>query len=218
MTRSLPWLASLPFFCVIVTTAPTAATPRAVVPFPPPPASAPAYVSAVPGNAKVKVSWSPVAGAAGYRVFRGANGLWNPTPISATTSTTHTSYKLANGTTYSFTVAAYTTGGNGPASLAVIATPLAPPAGVTAMSGDQQVTLNWQVSEGATTYTVYRKFGTELVFSALATGVLAPPFVDTGLTNGARYYYQVRALTALAQSELSSKVSAIFPNLANSAQ
>ena len=88
-----------------------------------------------------------------------------PTPVATTTATTHTSYSLANGTTYSFTVAAYTSGGNGPLSLPVSATPLAPPQGVTAASGDQRVTLNWQPSAGATSYTIYRKFGSELVYT-----------------------------------------------------
>ena len=49
-----------------------------------------------------------------------------------------------NGTTYSFMVRGYTNGGNGPRSSVVTATPMAPPAGLTAAFGDKQVTLNWQ--------------------------------------------------------------------------
>ena len=59
-----------------------------------------------------------------------------------------------NGTTYSFTVAAYTQGGNGPRSLEVSAMPLAPPGGVTAASGDTRVTLDWQPSTAASSYIV----------------------------------------------------------------
>ena len=55
-----------------------------------------------------------------------------------------------NGTTYSFMVRGYTNGGNGPLSSVVTATPMAPPAGVTATFGDKQVTLNWQPSAGGT--------------------------------------------------------------------
>ena len=208
MARSFSRLASLALLNAITIPAPAAATTQTVA-VPPPPSAPPAQVSAVPSNAKVKLSWSSVAGAEGYRVFRGSNGAWNPAPIATTTGTTHTSDNLANGTTYSFTVAAYTKGGNGPLSLAVTATPLAPPTGVTAKAGHQRVTLNWQPSAGATSYTVYRKFGSELVFTELATGVVAPPFVDPGLTNGTRYTYQLRAFTADAQSELSAQVSAV---------
>jgi len=189
--------------------APAAATTRAIVALLPPPTSAPANVSAVSGNAKVTVSWSRVEGATGYRVFRGANGVWGIAPVATTTGTMHTSHNLANGTTYSFTVAAYTNGGNGPLSPAVIATPLAPPTAVTATVGDQRVTLNWQPSVGATSYTIYRRLASEVAYSPLATGVVAPPFADLGLTNGTRYYYQLRAFTADAQSGLSASVSAI---------
>lgn len=209
MTLSVPRFAALAVLCTIALSTPSQATTRTLVPVPRPPASAPGVVNAVAGNAKVILTWAPVAGAAGYRVFRGANGQWRPAPIATTTGTTHTSYSLTNGTRYSFTVAAYTKGGNGPLSLTVAATPLAPPTGLTAASGDARVTLNWVPSAGASTYTVYRKFRSELVFSELTTGVLAPPFVDGGLINGTRYYYQLRAVSGETQSELSAKVPAV---------
>ena len=126
---------------------------------PPPTVAAPEDVSVVPGNGKVTVVWSPVQGAEGYRIYRGVNGVWIATPVGRTTGTSHTSYGLANGTTYSFTVAAYTKDGNGPLSLAVSAMPIAPPQGVTAAMGDGRVTINWQPSAGATSYTIYRKVG-----------------------------------------------------------
>jgi len=200
VTRLSSWLASLAVLCAISISAPAAATTGTVVP---PPTSAPVILSASPGNAKVTISWSPVDGVAGYKVFR------NSAQVATTTGTTHTSYNLVNGTTYSFAVAAYTSGGNGPLSVLVMVMPFAPPTGVTAASGDQRVTLNWQLSAGATSYTVYRKFGSALVYTELATGVVAPPFVDSGLTNGTRYYYQLRAFTADAQSGLSASVSAV---------
>ncbi|MBY0493764.1 MAG: fibronectin type III domain-containing protein [Cyanobacteria bacterium] len=179
------------------------------VPTPTKPRSAPSTVSVVAGDAKVTIAWSPVAGADGYRIYRGVNGVWMPTPVGRTTGTTHTSYGLENGTMYSFTVAAYSKSGNGPLSLTVSAMPLSPPQGLTALAGDGRVTLNWMKSAGATSYTIYRKFENEAAYTELATGVLAPPFVDPGLTNAMRHQYQVRAVTAAAESELSAKVSAV---------
>jgi fibronectin type 3 domain-containing protein len=185
------------------------ATVRADVPLPPKPQSAPATVSVVAGDAKITISWSPVAGADGYRIYRGVNGVWTSTPVGRTTGTSHTSFGLENGTMYSFTVAAYTKSGNGPLSLTVSAMPLSPPQNVTAQAGDGRVTLNWVKSAGATSYTIYRKVDNDADYIEFATGVLDPPFVDPGLTNATRHHYQIRAVTAAAESELSAKVSAV---------
>jgi fibronectin type 3 domain-containing protein len=175
----------------------------------PPPASAPVRVEAMPGDAKVRLKWSAVPGAEGYRIYQSVNGAWSATPVARTTLTTHTRDGLANGTTYSFTVAAFTKGGDGPLSLAVTAMPLSPPLDVKTTVGDRRVTLSWQPSAGATSYTIYRKAGNEPDFRELTTGVTAPPFVDPNLTNGIRYSYQLRAVTAAAESELSARVSAV---------
>ena len=114
-----------------------------------------------------------------------------------------------NGTTYSFMVAGYTNGGNGPMSSVVTAMPMAPPAGLTAAFGDKQVTLNWQPSAGATSYTIYRKTGAETVYGELVSGVIAPPHVDRepdqraeGTTTACAPWVRT------SQSDLSSTVSA----------
>lgn len=173
----------------------------------------PAHVAVEPGNGKVRLTWSPVPGAEGYRIYRGVNGVWIKTPVARTTLTSHLSQGLANGTMYSFTVAAYTKGGNGPLSLAVSAMPLAPPEGVTATAGDRRVTLSWQVAAGATSYTIYRRIGNEPDFVELTTGVITSSFVDPQLTNGTRHSYRVSAVTAATQSDWSANVSAVpVPN------
>lgn len=205
--RVVHTVASLAVLFAIALSAPVAAMTNDVPP-PTKPQSPPATVTVVAGDAKVTISWTPVSGAEGYRIYRGVNGVWIPAPVGRTTGTTHTSYGLENGTMYSFTVAAYASGGNGPLSLTVSAMPLAPPQALTAAAGDGRVTLNWQRSAGATSYSIYRRLENEAEFTELTTGVTAPPFVDLGLTNATRHYYQVRAVTAAAESDL-SKVSAI---------
>src|SRR5689334_5427373 len=120
------------------------------------PATAPSVI-AIAGNARVRLSWTPVDGAVGYRVFRSTSGVWEPKPIARTTSTSYTSDGLENGIAYSFTVAAYANDGDGPLSLAVTVTPLAPPADVTATPGDRRVTLKWVPSAGASSYAIYRR-------------------------------------------------------------
>jgi len=178
------------------------------------PATAPSVI-AIAGNARVRLSWTPVDGAIGYHVFRGTNGVWEPKPLARTTVTSYTSDRLENGVPYSFTVAAVGQEGDGPLSLAVTATPLAPPAEVTATPGDRRVTLKWMPSAGASSYVIYRRMSTDPDYQELATGVVAPPFVDTGLTNGRRYHYQIRAIAGSTQSEPSERASAIAQPLAS---
>ena len=170
---------------------------------------APANVSAIPGNGRVQLTWSAVDGADGYRVFRAVNGVWQQTPVATTTSTSHTSSSLVNGTTYSFTVAAFTKVGNGPSSLSVTVTPLASPQAFASTPGDRRVNLKWEPSAGATSYVVYRKTGAEPGFQEIAVGVTAPWFVDFNLTPGTRYQYHVRAINAGTESELSERASAV---------
>jgi fibronectin type 3 domain-containing protein len=204
--RPLPSLASLALAGVFAFSAPAAAATDVV---PPAPVGAPAQIAAESGNGKVTLTWSSVPGAEGYRIYRGVKGVWIKTPVARTTLTSHTSQGLENGTMYSFTVAAYTKGGNGPLSLAVNAMPLAPPGDLTATAGDRRVTLSWLPSTGATAYTIYRRIGTEGDFTELTTGVTVPAFVDPQLTNGTRHFYRVTAVTAATESEWSANVSAV---------
>jgi cellulose 1,4-beta-cellobiosidase len=83
------------------------------------------------------------------------------------------------------------------------------PAGVTATAGNNQVTLNWTASSGATSYDIYRSTtsGGEGATPYL-TGVTSTSFTNTGLTNGITYYYEVVAVNAGGLSDVSSEVSA----------
>ncbi len=178
-------------------------------PPPPPPASAPATLTATGGNARVSLAWQAVGGATGYRIYRATDGVWGTTPIATVTGLVYTNSSLVNGTPYSYRVAGYTRGGNGPFSIDASATPMAPPLGLVATAGDHQVSLTWQPSAGALTYTVLRSLSTiETSFAPIATDVAATSFVDTGLINGTTYYYRVRAHAPGGTSGLSAKAYA----------
>ncbi len=178
-------------------------------PPPPPPASAPATLTATGGNARVSLAWQAVDGAIGYRIYRATDGVWGTTPIATVTGLVYTNSGLVNGTSYSYRVAGYNRGGNGPFSIDASATPMAPPLGLVATAGDHQVSLTWQPSAGALTYTVLRSLSSiETSFAPIATDVAATSFVDTGLTNGTTYYYRVRAHAPGGTSGLSAKAYA----------
>jgi fibronectin type 3 domain-containing protein len=89
--------------------------------------------------------------------------------------------------------------------------PAIPPAptGLTATAGSGQVLLSWTASVGATSYNVYRSItssgeGT----TAIATGITATSYTDTGLANGTQYFYKVAAVNSSGTSAQSAEVSA----------
>ncbi len=75
------------------------------------------------------------------------------------------------------------------------------PTGVTATAGDRQLLLTWQPVQGATGYSVLRALTTGAEGTAPYRTVTTPSFIDTGLTNGTRYYYQVVATVGVAESQ-----------------
>jgi hypothetical protein len=127
--------------------------------------------------------------------------------------TSYTSTGLTNGATYYYKVAAVNAGGTSPLSAEASATPQvsapAAPTGLTATAGNAQVALSWTASSGATSYSIYR--GTTAggeSSTAIATGISGTSFTNTGLTNGATYYYKVAAVNAGGASPLSGEASA----------
>jgi fibronectin type 3 domain-containing protein len=74
----------------------------------------------------------------------------------------------------------------------------APPApeSLTSTPADGQVTLNWEASVGAASYTVYRNPVIEhgyAGYTVIASAVVGTTYLDTGLSNGDGYYYYVTA-------------------------
>jgi fibronectin type 3 domain-containing protein len=91
----------------------------------------------------------------------------------------------------------------------IVQTPGAP-IGVTPTPATTQVTLDWQTSAGATSYSVYRATtpGGEGA-SPIASGVATNHFVDSGLSPGTTYYYQVTASNSAGEGARSSEISTV---------
>src|SRR5271154_615189 len=93
--------------------------------------------------------------------------------------------------------------GNGNAPLSVPGVP----SGMIATAGNAQVGLTWNVSTGATNYHLKRA----TVSGGPYTQVAAPAatsFTDTGLTNGAKYFYVASAVNSKGESANSAETSA----------
>ncbi|WP_249866429.1 bacterial Ig-like domain-containing protein [Paenibacillus konkukensis] len=82
------------------------------------------------------------------------------------------------------------------------------PTELKATAGDSQAALSWTTVTGATYYNVYSAKSQEGPFTKLAANLTDSSYVDTGLTNGTTYYYQVTAGNAKGESGRSATVSA----------
>ena len=162
-------------------------------------------VSVTPGNAQLVVTWTAVSTATGYTVQWTSSGQgYNTTNRQATvtsgTTTSHTITGLANGTEYTVQVSATRTGANdGPPSAEVTGTPVTTPGApqhLSAVAGYEQVTLTWDApsSDGGSAILRY-----EVAVDDSGTWIDAGLDLEetvTGLTNGQRYTFAVRAVNA----------------------
>jgi hypothetical protein len=178
----------------------------------------PTGLSASAGNAVVNLSWTASSGATGYNVKRSTTS-GTEAQIASTTATTYADTSVTNGTTYYYVVSAYNYYGASANSNEVSATPAAsgtPPAaptGVTATSGNAQVSLSWTASAGASSYHVRRSTTSGSGYVQIAAPTITS-YTDTGLVNGMTYYYVVSALNTAGESPNSTQVSAVPVNSA----
>ena len=94
----------------------------------------PTGLTATPGNGQVALSWNASSGASSYNVKRGTINGGPYTTIASPFSTNHTDSGLSNGTTYYYVVSAVNSGGEGPNSSQVSATPQASVPTLTSLS------------------------------------------------------------------------------------
>lgn len=173
------------------------------------------------GDKSVALAWNAVSGATSYKVYRGtkSDGEVMDTPIATVTGTSYTDATgLTNGKTYFYFVQAFNSVGGGPLSDEITAVPVAgggggtapaAPTGLNAAPGNGSVTVSWAASAGATSYSVFRGTTAGGEGTTAIGTVAGTSFTDTGLTNGTRYYYKVRAANAAGTSGLSGEVSAV---------
>ncbi len=183
---------------------------------------APTTVSATPGDARATVAWAPPASNGGRTI---TNYVITPyvgaTAQTATTVgnvTTTQIMGLANGTSYTFTVAARNSVGTGPESTpSNLVTPLGapgPPSAVTATGGDGQATVNWTApaANGGSPVTGY--VVTPFIGAVAQTSTNVGNATSTtvsGLVNGTTYTFRVAAKNALGTGAQSAASNAVTP-------
>ncbi|HMA70268.1 MAG TPA: fibronectin type III domain-containing protein [Xanthobacteraceae bacterium] len=164
-------------------------------------------------DASVSLSWSPVASASGFNVYRDRNKAAG----SPVTATSFTDAGLSPGNTYRYTVAAIDFAGvEGAASnplevtttgTSVVLAPTDPR--IDAVS-DSSVALSWKAPAGVAGFDVFRGASSGGPYSKVnADLVTDPSFTDAGLTANTTYFYVVKSVDpAGGLSAPSSEVSA----------
>ncbi|MCR6489604.1 fibronectin type III domain-containing protein [Amycolatopsis sp. OK19-0408] len=187
----------------VATVAITGATPAAVT-----------TLTATPGDGRATLSWTPVANATGYYVFRknvtaGETAFMElPWPVSGPTWVAE---QLTPGATYQFQLQAANGRLRGGLSNTATATVTGPaPAAVTDLtaeaSGDGEATLSWTRVANATGYYIHVKnvSAGETAFTKLPWPVAGPSWVSAGLVPGAHYQYRVQGVNGNILGALSN--------------
>lgn len=167
--------------------------------------SAPENFVAMAGDAEVALTWTTrqldATPASSFLIYR------DGAQIASVTTTSYTDTGLADGSAHIYAVAAVSGLGQSPCSTQMSAMPLAAtatppsPTGLKAVPGNAAVSLSWNATPGATSYTVYRD-------GALIGSPVAAAFTDTHLANGTSHGYVVAANNGSGQGPASLQVSA----------
>ena len=173
---------------------------------------APTLSSATAGNGSVVLVWTAVANATSYKIYRAttAGGEGTTPYASGASGTSYTDTGATNGSTFYYKVAAVDATSTGPQSGEKSAAPVLPaPTLSTAAGGNASVTLAWTSVTNATSYSVFRgtTAGGEST-TAVASGITAATWSDSGLSNGTKYYYKIKAVSAAMTSAYSNELSA----------
>ena len=155
-------------------------------------------VAAVGHNA-LKVSWSKVKNADGYRVYVKENGKWKT--VGDTKSTSYVHKNLKTGKSYTYTVKAYKKTADGTVwssynkkGITGKTVLKAPKLRRVKRNSAKKATLTWNKVDGANGYVVYRKTnnGSWKAVKRITKGNVTS-FTDTKLSKGKKYTYTVRA-------------------------
>ncbi|MCM1544337.1 MAG: fibronectin type III domain-containing protein [Ruminococcus sp.] len=170
-------------------------------------------LKATPSTTSIKLTWSKVSGATGYRVHKYNSSTKKWVTIKDITSTSYTFSKLTTGTAYKYAVTAYTKSGSKKAwaSSVFIDTctkPATPTLKLTAAA--QQATASWSKVKG-TGYEIYMATKKDGTYSKIKTVTSASTvsFKKTGLKTGQTYYFKVRAYKTNGSAKAYSAYSAV---------
>ena len=166
------------------------------------------------GYNALKLNWSKVKDADGYRVFVKVNGQWKS--LGDVRGTTYVHKNLETGKSYTFTVKAYKKTKAGVVWSACDEKGITGKPGLSAPSlrkakrtSAKKATLSWKKVDGANGYVVYRKTnnGRWQIVKKITKGSTTS-FTDTTLSKGKKYTYTVRAYRTVGKKNVYSGYNA----------
>ncbi len=152
----------------------------------------------------IKLSWSKVKDATGYRVYQKVDGAWKK--IASTTAVTYNVTNLKAGTKYYFYVIAYikengkTIWSTGKTNITTATQPETP-AKTSATQSVSTVKLSWSASSGATGYRVYKYNSNTKKYEAIAWVKGATTYKISKLNSGTVYYFKIKPYIKLSNGE-----------------
>ena len=162
------------------------------------------------GYNALKLNWSKVNGADGYRVYVKVNGQWKA--LGNTKSTTYVHKKLETGKSYTYTVKSYKNTKSGTVWSSYDKKGITGKAALSAPSlrkakrtSAKKATLSWKKVNGASGYVVYRKTnnGRWQIVKKITKGNITS-FTDKKLSKGKKYTYTVRAYRTVGKKNIYS--------------
>ena len=167
----------------------------------------------------VKLSWSKVSNASGYRVYRSTSkdGTYKlVADLSGSSKTSYTNKNLSPGKTYYYKVRAYKKVGSnrdyGSYSSKLKASTKCNAPVISTTSNDKgKVKITWKKVSGASGYAIYRstsKNGSYQKIKTLKSGSTLS-FIDTNLKSKKTYYYKVKAYKSADMGNVYSAYSSM---------
>ncbi len=154
-------------------------------------------VSNIASTGKNKVSWSAIAGAEKYCIYRATSKSGKYTPLDSTPGTSYTDKTATAGKTYYYRVKAIcaNTDGNSAYSAVVSRTCDCARPNVSIQLSNGHPKLSWAAVDKATKYYVYRATSKSGSYSIIGKPT-SRSYTDKTAKAGKTYYYKVKAINA----------------------
>ncbi len=171
-------------------------------------------VTTVQSAKAIKLTWSKVTGADGYRVYQynAKTKTWDK--IKTTTATSYKVEKLKAGTAYKFRIKAYrndagTIWGKATSTITVATKPATPKITAVASTAKGRAAVAWANVSGETGYELYASTKKDSGYKKVVTTTAdVTNGVRTGLVSGRTYYFRVRAYKLYGNTVVYSALSA----------